>query len=197
MRKRVLYEVLEPYENMKRDEENLLKVERGLKGRVFRVYKWSKFCISCGYSQRLELDGILVVKRPTGGGYLYHGTDISFSLVDLKENWGKNHREIYRKYTNLLLKLFKDLGIEAQVLERRGYSLLCYDYPSIGEITYQGKKLVCSAMRTLKRSFLIQSTVYVKLPKEEFKEKLVSLEDLGIKEEEFLKKLWEVGKGKY
>jgi len=187
MKRTEYFEVCSPKENMERDKNMLYMVERGEERFLFRIYKWKCFCKSFGYFQKNK-EGI---RRPTGGGYLYHGTDISFSIASLKEFFGENHRKIYKKYTKILQNLFKKFKIDAKVLQKKGkYGDSCYDYPSIGELSFGGKKLVCSAMRTLRKSFLIQSTVYITLPKDELKDKLACLLELNIKEEDFVKELY-------
>lgn len=57
--------------------------------RLARVFEWATPALSLGRSaraggldrERLARAGIAVVRRPTGGGALVHGTDVSFSIA--------------------------------------------------------------------------------------------------------------------
>src|SRR6266446_2263557 len=55
------------------------------RGRVLlRVYSWMKPAVSIGYFQKFpsELAGkFAVVRRPTGGGLVYHAEDTTFTVV--------------------------------------------------------------------------------------------------------------------
>jgi lipoate-protein ligase A len=96
-----MIEVLDGYENMQKDYENFLRVEEG-GGPFFRLYLWKKPVISLGFHQEPRDFPVDVVKRPTGGGALLHGWDISFSVVDVKEMWGKSPKKIYLRLMGLL-----------------------------------------------------------------------------------------------
>ncbi len=80
-------ESLKGEENMKRDWENLLLAQEGRGS--FRLYTWKEKTLSIGYSQAFLDFPIKMVKRPTGGGALLHGWDVSFSYAGLREEWGK------------------------------------------------------------------------------------------------------------
>ena len=199
-------EVLPPEENMKKDEENLRAVEGGTAcPPLFRLYEWDRLCISLGCNQEEGSYSVPTVKRPTGGGALLHGWDISFSFVDLKERWGTFPKRIYNRFLKLVLEVFSSFGVVPQVSNFEGYSprdYLCLWRPSFGEVHLEGKKLVALAMRTLKRSFLIHGSVYVRfdfgigasllgISERELKDRLVTLEELGIKREDFIRALQE------
>ena len=70
--------------------------ENGLISSTLRIYSWEPKCISLGYGQ--ELDSLLVgdlarkkgwdvVKRPTGGGIVFHNeAEVTYSLVTGLDN---------------------------------------------------------------------------------------------------------------
>lgn len=200
-------ETLPPEENMRRDEESLLSFERHpYGGPLFRLYKWSEVCLSLGYSLQEEPSiGIPTVRRPTGGGAFLHGWDISFSLVDLRERWGGTPMKIYRRVSEELRKVFRGFGVEVEMERfrgRYGSNFYCFWVPTLGELTYRGRKVVSMAMRTLRRSFLLHGSVYVDfdyrkaqdilgVPEEVLKGRILSLRELGIGEESFARALWE------
>lgn len=194
-------EVLPPEENMKRDEENLTAVEEGTAcPPLFRLYEWDRLCISLGRNQEERSYSVPTVRRPTGGGALLHGWDISFSFVDFKERWGVYPKRIYSRFLKLILDVFSSFGLIPQVSGSEGYSPrnhLCLWRPSFGEVHLEGRKLVALAMRTLRKSFLIHGSVYVKfdfgigasllrVSEKDLKDRVITLEELGIKKEDFV-----------
>ncbi len=195
---------LSPQDNMRLDEECFCGLEGG-KGRpLFRIYRWNRLCVSIGRFQEPP-QGIEWVRRPTGGGVLLHGWDISFSLVDFKERWGSSPKGVYLSFSKRLSDILKTLGTEAKVEEfggRYDRQALCFFTPSVGEIRVGSRKLVALAMRTGKRAFLIQGSVYEDFDYERasellgvdevlLKSRITSLREVGLDKEKFLKKLWQ------
>ncbi len=189
---------------MRLDEEGFCKLEEGIGKPSFRIYRWDRLCVSIGRFQEPP-QGIEWVRRPTGGGVLLHGWDISFSLVDFKERWGSSPKRVYLAFSGKLLKVLRALGTEAKMesfggkYDRRA---LCFFTPSIGEIKVGSRKLVALAMRTGRRAFLIQGSVYedfdydsaseiLNVDKFLLKNRITSLREVGLDKEKFLKKLWQ------
>ncbi len=198
-------EILSPEENMERDHQAFLSVEEGTgKPPIVRLYKWDRLCLSLGYSQKgkpgLKLP---LVKRPTGGGALLHGWDVSFSIADLKDRWGGKPSSIYGKVSDIIKEVFEELGVEVRLERFNGRYLnrfYCFWVPTLGELTYRGRKVVAMAMRTGRRAFLLHGSVYVdfdydeasrilEVDKELLKSRVISLREMGLREEEFLKTL--------
>ncbi|RLJ70341.1 lipoate-protein ligase A [Hydrogenivirga caldilitoris] len=187
---------------MRRDEEALLSFEHTpFREPSVRLYKWDRICLSLGYFQKEKpFLTVPTVRRPTGGGALLHGWDVSFSIVDLRERWGLTPSRIYRKVAEVFINSFSNLGIEVTLERFRGRyidNFFCFWVPTLGELTYRKRKLVSMAMRTLKRSFLVHGSVYldfdyervqelIGVPAELLSERIVSLRELGIEEEEFI-----------
>jgi len=150
---------------MRRDSEALFLVERGEALSLWRLYGWDRLCVSIGYGQRAVPDlPVPVIRRPTGGGALLHGWDISFSLADLRENWGGNPREIYSRIAGFLGGVFRDLGAcvtMERYTGRYGNRFFCFFVPTFGELSLGGRKVVAVAMKTLRRSFLVHGSVYL------------------------------------
>ncbi len=198
-------EVLSPEENMRRDEEALFSFEENPEPEPrFRLYRWDRVCLSLGHFQREKpFLNLPTVRRPTGGGALLHGWDISFSIVDLRERWGGTPTKIYKRVSEVFIKTFSSLGVEVHLERFRGRYLdrfYCFWVPTLGEITFGRRKLVSMAMRTLRRSFLLHGSIYtdfdyrsaeelLSIPEKALRERIVSLRELGIGEEEFLSHL--------
>jgi len=203
-------EICSPKENMERDSSMLFDLEEGRGGPSFRLYRWDRLCLSIGLNQKnIPSCKIPVVRRPTGGGALLHGWDLSFALVDFREKWGRSPKEIYRKVAGFLIEAFSRHGVDLKMERFKGNYLgseYCFWVPTFGELTFRGRKAVSMAMRTLRKSFLIHGSIYISFDYQKasrvlnmnadlMKERIVSAEDIGIGEnllEEILLKLAEV-----
>ena len=162
------FEIHSPRRNM---EIDIKLTEESFRGDKFflRWYGWNCLCLSFGYSQKglystYEVD-IPKVLRPTGGGILLHGWDISYAFTT-PPNVFKSPLQLYRFVSEIFVKTFRELGIEVSFsrnkkgeYRRRG---LCQLFPTFGEVTYKGKKLVASAVREFKKgNYLIHGSIYV------------------------------------
>ncbi|MCS6876130.1 MAG: lipoate--protein ligase [Aquificaceae bacterium] len=199
-------ELLSGAESMKRDFENLIKAEEC--GEVsFRLYQWKETTLSIGYSQEAISVSIPTVKRPTGGGALLHGEDLSFSFAGLREDWGKNSKNIYKNFMSLVLDVLKNLVPELDMSRYKGGydDYFCYFYPTLGEITFKGKKVIACAMRVMKHSFLIHGSVFLSMSYQNFerllgisaerlKERIITFKELGVDAVELKKSMMEVEK---
>jgi lipoate-protein ligase A len=194
-----MIEVLDGYENMQKDYENFLRVEEG-GGPFFRIYLWKKPVISLGFHQEPRDFPVDVVKRPTGGGALLHGWDISFSVVDAKEMWGKSPKKIYLRLMGLLKESLERLGLSLELSNYGGSyrEYFCIFQPTFGEITHRGKKLVACAMRMGKRGFLLHGSLFwtldylraeqiMGIPSERLRDRMITFEELSVSWEELLK----------
>ncbi|MFN7064880.1 MAG: lipoyl protein ligase domain-containing protein [Aquificaceae bacterium] len=186
---------------MKRDWENLLLAEeRGIKS--LRFYTWRDRTLSIGYSQELLELPIKIVKRPTGGGALLHGWDVSFSYAGQREEWGGSFARIYTNFMDLLLEVFREVDRSFEMSRYRGSyeNYFCYFYPTLGEITLRGKKVVACAMRLMKSSFLLHGSLFWDMDYKYFegltgigaeglRERIITLKELGLKEGDVLELL--------
>jgi lipoate-protein ligase A len=197
-------EVLPPEENMRRDEGLLFSLEEGTGEPTFRLYEWDRLCLSIGYSQKPPRDAkVPVVRRPTGGGALVHGWDLSFALVDFRERWGGSPCGVYSRFAGFLADVFSKVGVQLKMERFRGRYLeryYCFFAPTFGELSFKGRKLVAMAMRTLKRAFLIHGSVYVDpdygrlarilgLEEDELRRRIVSLRELGVRKGDLVEAL--------
>jgi lipoate-protein ligase A len=74
--------------NMARDEAMLDHVSRYPEAAAFRTYGWTEPTLSLGYFQSVaDLDSdprwrtVPVVRRPTGGGAIWHDHEITYALA--------------------------------------------------------------------------------------------------------------------
>ena len=149
-------------------DEALMAYARDAGGWVLRVYSWSSPTLSFGRNQRalggydltrIAEQRIDVIRRPTGGRAILHHREITYAVAGPVESAG-DLRESYARINRLLITGLRTLGaVEIEVAgnvdrgARRHAAhetanpgfVPCFHYPSIGEITVRGHKLVGSA----------------------------------------------------
>ena len=158
----------DPYMNMAIDEALLLSMQPDSQP-VLRFYDWDRPAISIGYSQKVrhvlntelcERDGIAVVRRATGGGVVFHGVDITYSVIYPK----KLVKDVHSTYMTLqgnLISALATLGLEAtQHPNKESLAGHCFVAPNIGDVMIEGKKLSGMAAKRIKHKILFQSYIY-------------------------------------
>lgn len=174
-------------QNMEIDLKLFQDFEKGLIPPTLRFYSWKPNCISFGYSQKIEKLikswraqelGWDIVKRPTGGGMVFHNeAEITYSLVMAIDDprLPRGLVPSYLRISQAIVRGLSLLGIKSQILnpkfEIRNQSKilnskfetdLCFNYPVEYEIVYGGKKLVGSAQKRGKRALLQQGSIFVR-----------------------------------
>ena len=142
-------------------DEALMTYARDTRSWILRVYSWSCPTLSLGRNQTarggydlslLGERGIDVVRRPTGGRAILHDREITYAVAGPIDDAG-DLRESYARINRLLVAGLQVLGVSAVDIagnaDPRGRGqpglLPCFHYPSVGEITLDGRKLVGSA----------------------------------------------------
>jgi lipoate-protein ligase A len=97
--------------------------------RTLRVYRWEPGTLSLGYHQPAdtvdwdycEREGVPVVRRPTGGGGIYHDThgDISYSIVVPAGDVPGDLMASYELLLDPVLDALDRMGVPAAVAEER------------------------------------------------------------------------------
>ena len=136
-------------------------------GRVatLRIYAWAPAGLSMGYFQpcapfeRVEGEHVLV-RRPTGGGAIYHDREITFALTADATLLPWGIRATYELLHEACARALLEVGVSARIAEpgthpppgRRTAPLWCFDRPAAGDVVDpDGRKLVGSAQRRVKR----------------------------------------------
>jgi len=150
--------------NMAVDVALAESVRRGESLPVLRLYTWSQPAISCGHFQKIEQEldlqacrrnGIAVVRRPTGGRAVLHGTDLTLSVI-AKESVpgiGSNIGTPYRKIAEAISCGLKELGFPVELVRSQasGKEILsspsCFASKARYEIALQGRKAFGCAQR--------------------------------------------------
>lgn len=125
---------------------------------VLRVYGWEGPALSLGRNQpargeydarRAALDGIAIVRRPTGGRALLHWREVTYSVTAPAADAG-SLRASYGRINALLLDALRRLGVDARLAQPAGRAAVpslapCFEAPAAGEVVAGGRKLVGSA----------------------------------------------------
>jgi lipoate-protein ligase A len=171
-------------ENMRLDSENLLAAEANLEPfTAIRLYGWSQPTVSVGKHQKIEraVDvvycrrrGIDVVRRPTGGRAVFHANEVTYAVIS-NDSALFPIQSISRTYA-LLSEMLRDglqkLGVETEFStgtpSRQGSPTSarqtpCFVTPARHELLFQGRKLIGSAQRRLRRSFLQHGSVPIEI----------------------------------
>ncbi|HQP91163.1 MAG TPA: lipoate--protein ligase family protein [Candidatus Omnitrophota bacterium] len=140
---------------------------------VLRVYGWSPAAFSLGCNQKpqellnifeCEKAGIPIVKRPTGGGLIFHDDELTYSIVLCQDDLGVNRRvkESFEKITSFLFCFYKNLGAKAcfakDVNPASGshtIAPICFSRSEEYDILVNGKKIGGNAQKR-RRSVILQ-----------------------------------------
>jgi lipoate-protein ligase A len=145
-----------------------------------RFYRWESPTLSFGYFGRFadiadkasERD---LVRRWTGGGIVFHGEDLTYSVVIPAGDpvFGKSSMSIYENVHRALGKALLEAGQRATVAEvddpgsrmnAAGYNGLCFANPVRADVTIDGRKVAGAAQRRTRAGLLQQGSVqYVDL----------------------------------
>ncbi|MFQ6031325.1 MAG: biotin/lipoate A/B protein ligase family protein [Candidatus Zixiibacteriota bacterium] len=166
--------------NMALDEAILQSCQGGDAIPTFRLYLWSPPGVSIGYFQSFEKTvdfnrckerNIQVVRRLTGGRAVLHENEITYSICASVEKYpelGEDINQTYQKISFALLESLRSLEISAEWVkpdrERTlptgfNFSKPCFISNSRYEITVEGKKLIGSAQRRGKNSFIQHGSI--------------------------------------
>jgi lipoate-protein ligase A len=160
----------DPYFNMAVDEV-LLANSALLDGKVLvRVYRWDRPSVSFGSSQICpqELaDKYTLVRRPTGGGVVYHDVDLTYTVVVPPGHsiLQLDRMESYKVFHEALLIKMTEDGVAA-VLEDHGTdhvdraTMQCFVSPSRFDLVApSGSKYAGAAQRRTRMGILHQGSI--------------------------------------
>jgi lipoyl(octanoyl) transferase len=144
---------------------------------TLRFFAWEPACVSLGYGQPLDdsvdIDacrrlGVGVVRRPTGGGAIYHDgpeRELTYSVTGTAADLGigPDLLETYHWIGRALLRGLNALGAGAEMVAAAGGAgpapAFCFARTGAFEIEVGGRKLVGSAQRRRGTSFLQHGAV--------------------------------------
>jgi lipoate-protein ligase A len=139
---------------------------------IVRFYQWRRPTVSLGRSQKIESavdptfcaeNGIDIVHRPTGGRVVLHDDELTYAVVsNVSYSFGSTIYGNYKRVSEALCDGYRRLGVDAILApdtrkpaqQPNGADPPCFLSPSRYELMINGRKIVGSAQRRLRRSFL-------------------------------------------
>lgn len=166
-------------ENMSMDRRIMDSMEGETDQALFRWYQWRPPAFSIGYGQGVEraLDpaklrrhGVEAVKRPTGGALVFHGGDLSYSLLLPRAPRDTSSAELYAFVSGALIDGLGRLGVVARrptvVSDARATSgdlrQVCLAYASPGDLISGERKLGGAAQRRFPKYWLQQGFILLR-----------------------------------
>lgn len=194
-----------PQENMDIDAL-LLKNASALEGRpLVRFYDWDRPAVSIGYVQNPDIikdKKYIVVKRPTGGGVVYHDRDFTYTIVVPATHWiaRLDRIESYRVIHKAVVRAFAAFGLKGLLVDTEQpkadrATMQCFITPTKYDVLCELRnggtaKFAGSAQRRTKHGILHQGSIILEAAKgdrkklaEELKKALQ--EEFGVNFEKF------------
>jgi len=162
--KYIKYGIHEGKENMQIDSdllENAIKTQTSEP--IFRLYGWKPRCISLGRNQNdMEIDGVDVVRRVTGGRALLHDDEVTYSYItpiSIVPD-GESITKSYKYISGILVDFFKTLGVELSFGgETENSKNIRHEYCMListgADVCYNGRKIIGSA-QFRKNGYILQ-----------------------------------------
>lgn len=136
---------------------------------TLRFYQWQPAAVSLGKGQpvvvvdrdRVEQDGVDVVRRPTGGWAIFHTDEFTYSVATHAEEPAVAGPllEAYKRLSAGLIAGLANLGLAADLAppvpsaDKHGL-MACFEVPYNNEITVGGLKLLGSAQARAQRRLM-------------------------------------------
>jgi lipoate-protein ligase A len=154
---------------------------------ILRIYSWNPPGLSLGYFQKWsdfgesklhEIASLakseipVLVRRPTGGGAIFHWEEFTFSIVTAHPDpiIGNSIEESYERINSVLISTFSAFGIDAVTragvgckrspyAESESHEIFCFNRIQPSDVLARGKKLSGSAQKRSGGRFLAHGSV--------------------------------------
>jgi lipoate-protein ligase A len=160
--------------NMALDEALLQTAAK--RGRpLLRVYAWEKTSVSFGYFQKFPTqlaERHDVVRRPTGGGVVYHIDDTTYTVVVPPGHalHAMKTSDAYSALHQAVAAAFQSpVEIHHAPLRSPQGQYECFQKPVHGDVVADGRKLAGGAQRRTKSGMLHQGSIAAKLSADQIK----------------------------
>lgn len=176
----------DPERNMAIDRELLISLATEQQV-ILHFYDWTVPCATYGYflnpdlyiNSNVSKNKLSLIKRPTGGGVIFHLWDFTFSLLIPVTHglFSINTRDSYRNINCLIIQVLKKIigsssGLTLLQEELQTFnaysSFFCMAQPSLQDIMLNGVKIGGGAQRRTKHGFLHQGTLSLSFPDFDF-----------------------------
>lgn len=140
---------------------------------VIRFYRWEHPAVTFGYAQRYDealraAGALCVVRRWTGGGTVFHGSDLTVALA-LPHSSGAAfmraevfYRAIHEGFLRAILPFIPAASLASEADCRPGAA--CFESPALSDILCDGRKICGGALRRAKIGILYQGSLHVEIP---------------------------------
>jgi lipoate-protein ligase A len=133
--------------------------------------------------EAVEKEQLLLGKRPTGGGIIFHLTDLAFSIVVPASHpaYSCNTMENYAFVNRMVIQALQDflgggspslLPVEPEPMDRASRHF-CMAKPTRYDVIIDGRKVGGAAQRRTKQGFLHQGSISIALPSQDLLESLL------------------------
>jgi lipoate-protein ligase A len=137
---------------------------------LVRVYGWDRPAVSIGYAQHVAAaparDVLAVVRRPTGGGVVWHDRDLTYTAVvpsghPLAE---LDRLESYHVFHRAVIRLLAGCGIRGSLVDSAmpagdRATMQCFVSPTVYDVLWSGGKAAGAAQRRTRDGILHQGSI--------------------------------------
>jgi lipoate-protein ligase A len=175
------YKENDAFTNMAIDEAVSEAVASGESPPTIRFWGWNPRAVSIGYFQSMEKEvdiakceelGVDVVRRRTGGGAVFHDSEITYSIIGKEDLFPKDIIASYREICGCIINGLQGLGIESE-------------FKPINDIITNGKKISGNAQTRRGGTLLQHGTLLyevdvdrmfslLKVPDEKIRDKMIA-----------------------
>ncbi len=143
---------------------------------LLRFFNWKEPGITFGFSQRYkevieklseEDKAIAITRRPTGGGIVFHKSDLTFSFIFYNPG-DFNPSAVYEKLHSAINDQFSKKGIPLDILNSKTSSYAvnnpvmdCFSKPVEKDLLSNGKKVLGGALRKFSDYMLYQASFQI------------------------------------
>jgi hypothetical protein len=149
-------------------DELLAEATAATGGMAVRLYRWSQPTLSLGGFQKhgdaepiVKQTGLAVVRRPSGGGAILHGTDLTYAVAVARGHpLAGAPQQLYDVFhQGLVAAAAGNIGGSGE--SAPDGPLLCFDRRAIGDVVVGPHKVLGSAQRRLSGSILQHGSLLV------------------------------------
>jgi lipoate-protein ligase A len=177
---------------------------------TLRFYGWDHRALSFGYFGKLSDVAQFakdhdIARRWTGGGIVFHGNDLTYSLVIPAgmESSAISPRQTYTAVHSALRDALRKAGHGAELAEKDSPldSEACFERPVLADVMMAGRKVAGAAQRRTRRGLLQQGSIqHVNIVEGfavDFADRLAPHCDSKSLSEDVLARAGEIAKSKY
>ena len=157
-------------------DESLLRTAAKRGRPLVRVYSWERPAVTFGYFQKFPKDlanGSEIIRRPTGGGVVYHGDDTTYTVV-VPPAHAFLMMATLDAYTLLHKAVAAVFDSQPSLHVAEPHSphgqYECFQKPVHGDVVADGRKLAGGAQRRTKSGMLHQGSIAAKLSARQLKQ---------------------------